>query len=160
RSADWNDPEWPMLDPWGRGRGAAFLLEAAADRHLVAMTEWLLAHGARHHVTPPKEKSDEEAFIAACFRLDRTQVASSLAGDRESALAVRAMFAAARHDRAEVVEMLLDLGVSPDIEHADQGRARTLHEAAAADAPQVIALLVERGADVDARESNWNATPM
>src|SRR5262249_31217413 len=38
--------------------------------------------------------------------------------------------------------------------------ARTLHEAAAADAPQVIALLVARGADVDARESTWNATPM
>src|SRR5262245_50027125 len=160
RASDWNDPEWPMLDPWGRRRGAAFLLEAAADRHLVAMTEWLLAHGARQRAMPPKETSEEEAFIAACFRLDRAQVEREFAGDRGSSLAMRAMFAAARHDRADVVEMLLDLGVSPDVEHADQGHARTLHEAAAADAPQVIALLVERGADVDARESNWNATPM
>jgi uncharacterized protein len=160
RAADWNNPEWPMLDPWGRGRGAAFLLEAATDRTLPVMTEWLLAHGARPHATPPKQNPDEEAFIAACFRLDRAHVEQELAADRGSPLAVRAMFAAARHDRADVVELLLDLGVSPDVENTDQGHGRALHEAAAADAPKVIALLVQRGADVDARESNWNATPL
>jgi uncharacterized protein len=195
RTADWNDPEWPMLDPWQRGHGAAYFLEAAVDRNLLAMAEWILAHGAGPNATPaaglrrgrtpyqqaqrkgqhemmallarygaaiqpPSAPPDDEAFVAACFRQDRAAVAKSLAADRDSALAVRAMFAAARHDRADVVDMLLDLGVSPDIEHADQGRARPLHEAAAADAPQVIALLIDRGADVDARESTWNATPM
>jgi uncharacterized protein len=196
RIADWNDPEWPMLDPWQGGRGAAYLLEAAVDRNLLTMAEWLLAHGAGPNATrpasmsrqartpyrqaqrkglhammallarfgaavqPPEAESDDEAFIAACFRLDRAHVASRLGADRQSWLAVRAMFAAARHDRADVVELLIDLGVSPDIENADQGHARPLHEAAGADAARVIALLVERGADVDARESNWNATPM
>jgi ankyrin repeat protein len=161
RVDDWSDPEWPMLDPWGRGHGAAFLLEAADDRHLVKLTDWLVAHGARPRTVPREPaRTDEDAFVAACLRLDRADVEKRLAEHPEYLRSTRAMFAAARADRADVVGLLLDLGVSPEIENADQGRARPLHEAAAADAAPVITLLVERGAEVDAREANWNATPL
>ncbi len=135
RKADWDDPEWPMLDPWGRGQGAGFLLDAARDGHHVKLTEWLLAHGARPDAV----------------RIKREPVADD---------APAAMLAAIREDRADVAERLLDAGLSPDHEYVEHGGSRPLHHAAGADAVRVISLLIERGAEVDARESNWNATPM
>ena len=197
RRADWSNPDWPMLDPWGRRHGAAFLLEAAIDRNLLELAEWLLAHGAgpngsrvlpsgistpspyeqavrrgflpmadllvRYGATPiavdPHDRpSDEDAFVAACFRLDRDEVKARLTKHPEYLESPTAMFAAARDDRADVVELLLDLGVSPDV--AAPSLARPLHQAAGADAVRTIALLLDRGADVDAREANWHATPL
>ena len=68
------------------------------------------------------------------------------------------IFAAARRDRADVVELLLDLGVPIDIE--DKNKERPLHVAAGSNALRVARLLVERGAEIDPREANWNATPI
>ncbi|MFY9610066.1 MAG: ankyrin repeat domain-containing protein [Blastocatellia bacterium] len=68
------------------------------------------------------------------------------------------MFAAARRDRADVVEFLLDLGVSPDIEDAQ--KQRPLHEAASNDSLRVAELLIERGAEIEPVETNWNNTPL
>ena len=68
------------------------------------------------------------------------------------------MFAAARRDRADVVALLLDLGMSVDVED-DQG-TRALHEAAYTDAAGVTALLIERGAAVDPRETRYGNTPL
>ncbi len=135
RKADWDNPEWPMLDPWGRGQGAGFLLDAARDGNHVKLTEWLLAHGARPDAV----------------RIKREPVADD---------APAAMLAAIQEDRADVAERLLDDGLSPDHEYVEHGRSRPLHHAAGADAVGVISLLIERGAEVDAREANWNATPM
>jgi ankyrin repeat protein len=59
-----------------------------------------------------------------------------------------------------VVALLLDLGVSPDLEDAKHGRKRALHEAAAAGAERCAELLIARGAAVDVRESSYNATPL
>ncbi len=198
RQADWSDPDWPMLDPWGRGHGAGFLLDAAVDGNHLKLAEWLLAHGAspnatrlhgsapsqrslhqlalrkgsldmadllvRYGATPssgaPREDSGEDAFVAACFRLDREAVLEQLAQHPEYLQSPQAMFAAAQHDRADVAEFLLDLGVSPDVEDGSHGRARALHEAAGHDSVRVASLLIERGAEVDCRESNWNATPL
>jgi ankyrin repeat protein len=198
RVADWSDPEWPMLDPWGRGHGAGFLLEAAIDRNLPKLAEWLLAHGASPNATRPqgaglaqrspyelalrKElpemvgllvryggtpltvavegESEEEAFVAACFRLDGDDVRARLADHPEYLQSPKAIFAAAQHDRADVMRFLLDLGMSPDLEDPARGHARPLHEAAGSDSIQVVSLLIERGAEVDPRESNWNGTPL
>ena len=197
RRADWSDPDWSMLDPWGRGHGAGFLLEAAIDRNLLELAEWLLAHGAGPNggrilpsgistpspyeqavrrgflamadllvrygatpiaVNPHDTPSDEDAFVATCFRLDRDEVTARLHEHPEYLESPKAMFAAARDDRVDVVELLLDLGVSPDVE--DPSLARPLHQAAGADAVRTISLLIHRGADVDAREANWHATPL
>jgi ankyrin repeat protein len=70
----------------------------------------------------------------------------------------KAIFAAAKRDRADVVEFLLDLGVSIEIEDAQ--RQRPLHIAAGNDALRVAALLIERGAEIDPVELNWNNTPI
>lgn len=54
-AADWADPAWPMFDMRGAPspgddervhHGARLLLEAAVDRNLLGMAEWLLARGA------------------------------------------------------------------------------------------------------------------
>ena len=54
--------------------------------------------------------------------------------------------------------MLLDLGVPLEIENEHKQRA--LHAAAGHNALSVARLLIERGADVDPIETNWNAAPI
>ncbi len=71
------------------------------------------------------------------------------------------MIDAARRDRADVVALLLDLGVSPDVDDGKEGsRQRPLHAAAYGDAREVIRLLVDRGAAIDPREEQYGATPL
>jgi ankyrin repeat protein len=58
----------------------------------------------------------------------------------------------------ESIDLLLSLGVSPDVE--DEQGARALHRAAGGNARDAAAALLARGADPDARERQWNATPL
>ena len=70
----------------------------------------------------------------------------------------KAIFAAARQDRADVVAFLLDLGTPIEVE--DAKKQRPLHVAAANDAVRVAGLLIQRGAEVDPYELNYNNTPL
>ena len=101
--------------------------------------------------------SDEDQFIAACFRLDRTEVTARAASHPDLLQSPAALFAATRRDRADVVEMLLDLGVPIDVQ--DKLHQHAMHEAASNDAVHVAELLIARGAEVDPREDQWGATP-
>jgi len=69
-----------------------------------------------------------------------------------------AMFEAAKRDRPDVLALLLDLGFPLEIQ--DRTGKRALHEAAAANALRAAAFLVERGAEIDPRESTYNAPPI
>ena len=107
RKADWDDPDWAMLDMGGYGSGAYFVLKVALDNENLALAEWALAHGASPNSDTsanPRFKpertlydearlrgldgfaeilqrygarstgiplGDEQAFFAACLRLDR-----------------------------------------------------------------------------------------
>jgi hypothetical protein len=102
--------------------------------------------------------ADDEAFLAACFRLDRSAVDAALRKHPTYLQSPDALFAAARRDRADVVAFLLELGVSIEVE--DEYHQRALHVAAGSDARRVAALLIERGAEIDPRESRWGGTPM
>jgi uncharacterized protein len=193
RKADWDDPEWSMLDMGGYGSGARFLLGNAVARNSLDSAEWMLAHGANPNAAPPRDRrmskrtlyeeavrngfSDMaellarhgatrsevalegiEAFSAACFRLDREAAEALLARHPEYLKSTQTIFAAAKRDRPDVVELLLDLGVSPNV--ADRENQRALHIAAYDDAIGVGTLLIERGADIDPVESNWGNTPL
>jgi ankyrin repeat protein len=116
----------------------------------------LLARYGAPRVAPTLE--GEEAFAAACLRLDRDLAKALLLGHPEYLRSTVTMFAAARRDRADVVALLLDLGMLADVE--DGKGTRALHEAAYADAPDVTALLIERGAAVDPRETQYGNTPL
>ena len=102
----------------------------------------------------------EEAFAAACLRLDRPEARTLLAGHPEYLSSPRAMTIAIMRDRADVVELLLDLGMSPDIEDPAQGKQHPLHVAAYHDSLEIAKLLIERGAQIDPRETRYESTPL
>jgi uncharacterized protein len=195
RHADWEDPEWSMIDMGGLGKGARFFLDVAIAKNRVDLAEWVLEHGAspdasapvprrgrpakgslyeealrrgatgiaelllRYGATPVSTPANEEdSYVAACFRLDRAGAEEHVARHPEYLNSPKALFAAARRDRADVVELLLDLGVPIEIE--DEQRRRAMHEVSSNDAVHVAELLIARGAEVDPREAQWGATPL
>lgn len=203
--ADWADPTWPMFAMRGAPslgdgahvyHGARLMLDAAIDRHLLGLAEWVLAHGAgpdtpwgtrpgkarrstvyeeavargesdmaqlllRYGATPSRGPlSDVDALVDAAMRMDRSAVAAMFVAHPEYVREPQPMYAAIEQDRADVVEMLLDLGVSPDIEHPSGGGARPLHTAAFRGSEQSARVLLAHGATVDARESRYHAVPL
>jgi uncharacterized protein len=54
RKADWDDPDWRMLDMGGYGSGAYWHLNIAVRDNNVELAEWCLAHGARPAASGPK----------------------------------------------------------------------------------------------------------
>jgi ankyrin repeat protein len=141
-----SDPRRPMRS----------LHQEALRRGFTEMADLLVRYGAIP--SSPVTLEGEEAFAAACFRLDRAEAKALLAEHPEYLLSPKPMFAAAQQDRADVVAFLLDLGMSIEIE--DSQKQRPLHEAATHDSLRVAELLIERGAEIEPVESNWNNTPL
>jgi ankyrin repeat protein len=133
------------------------LYEDALRKGSREMADLLASFGA----TPSAVALDgEEAFAAACLRLDRAEARTLLAGHPEYLSSPKAMTIAVMRDRADVVELLLDLGMSPDIEDHQGGRQRPLHVAAYNGALRAAKLLIERGAQIDPREARYESTPL
>ena len=126
------------------------------------LTDWpilLARHGAAGTAPALNDaEAAEGAFVAACMRLDRDLVRAQIEQHPEYLHSPKAVLAAALRDRADVVAFLLDLGVPLEIE--DDSQQRTLHLAASHNALRVAQLLIERGAEVDPRETQWDATPI
>jgi uncharacterized protein len=159
--ADPNAPPAPKrnahtIDASGRLSGST-LYEEAIRKGSVEIAEVLARFGAARSV---RALEGQEAFVAACLRLDRDEAKTLLTGHPEYLSSPGPMTIAAAHDRAEVVALLLDLGMSPDIEDPRAGKQRPLHVAAYWDAPRVATLLIERGAQIDPRETTYGITPL
>ena len=122
-------------------------------RHEIA--ELLLRHGAMRE---EMAFDDEQAFVAACVRLDREAAGALVSAHSGYVRTAHFLLAAAERDRADAVELLLDFGTPIDIQDT-QGRT-ALHAAAAADARVAAAFLLQRGADANIRESRYKATPL
>lgn len=133
------------------------LYEEALLKGSPEIAELLARHGATRRVSKIVGK---EAFAAACLRLDRKEAQTLLAGHPEYLSFTIPMFAGVASDRVDVVELLLDLGMSPDIEDSGHGNQSALHSAAYKDSIRVAKLLVERGAQIDPRDSQHSATPL
>ncbi len=131
------------------------LYEEALVRGFTEMAELLVRYGATRS---PVVRDGVEAFTEACFRLDRVKAVAILAQHPEYLRLPMPMWAAATRDRADVVALLLDLGMSIEIE--DESKQRPLHIAAGANALRVTKLLIERGAELEPVETNWNNTPL
>ncbi|MBC7789204.1 MAG: ankyrin repeat domain-containing protein [Anaerolineae bacterium] len=113
----------------------------------------------RYGATPVAvELTGEEDFAAACFKADREKAMALFERHPEYLSSPVVMLAAAKHDRVDVVAFLLDLGMSPEVE--DGQRQRPLHVAAYAGSLAVAKLLIDRGAEVDPVELQWNNTPL
>jgi len=120
------------------------------------IADLLIRYGA--NPSPAIVRTGIEEFTEICFALDRERARKLATEHPEYLLSPAPIFAAARRDRADVVELLLDLGVSIEIE--DENKQRPLHIAASRDSLAVAKLLINRGADLEAVESNWNNTPL
>ena len=131
------------------------LYESAVRKGRGAIADLLVRYGATPTEVVP---SDIDAYVAAALRLDRAAVRHHLAAHPEFLRAPDALFAAAREGRADVVELLLDLGMSPNVENAQKERA--LHIAASNNALRVAELLIARGAEVDPVASSYDNTPL
>ena len=131
------------------------LYEEAVRRGRSEIAALLVRHGARATDVPPDPMT---SFVAACFRLDRHAAEAMLDERPELRTATEPLFAAAREDRADVVVLLLDLGVSSELE--DANKQRTLHVAAGEDALAVARLLIDRGAEIDPIEASYGNTPL
>lgn len=131
------------------------LYEEAIRAGRVQLAELLARYGA-HRIDVALD--DEEAFVTAALRLDRARARQIVADHPEVLRSPKAIFAAAKQDRADVVEFLLDLGTSIEVE--DPKKQRPLHIAAASNALAVAELLIARGAEIDPIELNWENTPL
>jgi hypothetical protein len=131
------------------------LYELAVLEDLPDIAELLAKHGAARS-TPVL---DEPArFLDAVLHGDRDRARALLDAHPEYLESPAAMFEAARRDRPDALALLLDLGFPIEIQ--DQTGMRTLHQAAANNSLRAAAFLIERGAEIDPRESTWGGTPI
>jgi ankyrin repeat protein len=131
------------------------LYESALRLGQTEMAELLARYGA---VRTTLLDDDEDVFVAAALRLDRNVAERMASRHPELLRSTRAIFAAAKQDRADAVAMLLDLGVPINIE--DESKQRPLHVAAWGNALNVAKLLIDRGAEIDPYEKNWGNAPI
>jgi ankyrin repeat protein len=144
-------------DPNAAGPDARtpYRLAVAAGR--TELAELLRRHGAED------DASDVDRFLSACRRADRTEAARLL--DADPGLVDRladderaSIFRAAESGDTAAVALMLDIGFSPET-RSDEG-ATPLHSAAYAGSAEIVRLLLDRDADIDARDATWDSTPL
>jgi ankyrin repeat protein len=118
---------------------------------------------ARHGATTALSSADE--FLAACRRADRAAATAVLTATPDLAARLtaedhRILTDAAAHGHAEAVRLMLDLGFPPGTRSEQDDGATALHLAAAAGSASTVRLLLERGADIEARDTTWDSTPL
>jgi ankyrin repeat protein len=131
------------------------LYEFALLEDLPEMAALLAHHGAQRTVPT---LDDHERFIRACLQLERDEAQRAVREHPEYLQSPQAMYEAARRDRPDALALLLELGTPLEIHDASGKRA--LHEAAAHDALRAAQFLIERGAEVDPRESHYGGAPI
>jgi ankyrin repeat protein len=146
------DPEVPGLD----GRTAyQQAVRTGQDR----VADLLARHGASTAL------SSADEFLAACRRADRAAATAVLAAHPDLAARLtaedhRVLTDAADHGHTEAVRLMLDLGFPADARSEQDNGATALHLAAAAGSLGTVRLLLERGADIEVRDTAWNSTPL
>lgn len=162
RVAEWSAPTWNA----DRKMSALdWLWHSARELGDTDRMVWLVDRGARGAVDQFDARKDASLinpaiasrFVAACFALDRPSVQQVLSQHPKLLRDCTALFAATAANRVDVVAMLLEVGVPIDVE--DDPKQQALHIAASNDAFDVARYLLEHGANLEARESNWNNTP-
>jgi ankyrin repeat protein len=117
------------------------------------LVDLLVRHGATRPVL-----DDRQRFLAAAKQGDARTLRRLAAAHPDFLGDHQAMFATLPEDRTDVAEILLDLGMSPDV--GDPMSFRALHYATHWGAVGVAELLIARGAEVDPVERRYNSTPL
>jgi ankyrin repeat protein len=187
--ADWQDPEWPMLDMGGYGSGARWHLRTAVEHDDYELAAWCLEHGANPKAAPERDQRfPQRSLYEYAVRSGRTRIAELLvrygAERVEVALDAEEQYVAAcmRLDRDGALRhpeflqspkamfaaaesdradvVAMLLELGTPLEVEDDQKQRALHVAAANDAVQVAALLIARGAEIDPYELRYSNTPL
>ena len=146
-------------DPDAAGPDGRSPYRLATTQGRAGLAGLLRRYGARDDTTAA------ERFLSACLRGDQA-AARGLAAD-DPGLAARLtdaergdaiVLAADRGDTA-TVELMLDLGFPAGTRGGDNG-GTALHAAAYAGSAETVRLLLARGADIEARDTTWDSTPL
>jgi uncharacterized protein len=79
RKADWDDPEWSMLNMGGYGSGARWHLDLAISHNDIELAEWCLAHGASPNAAPARaERFSKRTLYEDAVLQGRTEIAELL----------------------------------------------------------------------------------
>jgi ankyrin repeat protein len=110
-----------------------------------------------------EDATDAELFISACIRGDRRQAQRRLDDDPELVARLDpdeagAFVRAAERGNTNAVKLMLDVGIP--IETRGDNGATALHVAAYSGSADTVHVLLERGADIEARDTTWNSTPL
>ena len=146
------EPDRPSRE--GRSPYTLAILQGRAD-----VADLLRRHGA------VDDSTDTDRFLAACQRADQAAVTEQLAqdpglparlGEAEQAAA---LIRAAETGHIAALALMLDLGFGVGAHGGDNG-GTALHAAAYAGSADAVRLLLDRGADVDARDETWDSHPV
>ena len=141
--------------PTARGGWTRPLYEEALIRGRLELAELLVKHGAVRTTQPP---DPDVTLVAACARADLPAIRREIAARPELLKESAPLFTATEFNRRDAVELLLDLGTSPDVESPEGERA--LHIAAYSDSVAVATLLIARGAEIDPVGRKYGNTPL
>jgi ankyrin repeat protein len=154
RQADWNDPEWRMLDMGGYGSGALWHMQVAIDNNDPELAEWCLAHGANPNAAPARDpRFAQLSLYEYAVRRRRPEIADLLARygaeQREVALDDEERFVAAcmRMDRKEAQRIL-----QTHLEYLNSPKA--MFAAAEEDRADVVALLLDLGTPIEVQDDS------
>lgn len=143
------------VDFLARDPGGRTLYEVATLQGRTEVAQYLLERGATANELPPRE-----GLLAACMAGDEREVKRLLSKDaslrdqllREHPdLPIRAV----ESGRIDAVRIVLDLGFDVN----QRTRVTPLHQAAWAGHLPIAKLLLANGADLDARDTEFDATP-
>jgi len=178
---------WHTAIPDTLGPPLEYLLGNAVNNRHVRRVTWLLEHGAdpnaanfysklpvvRHavmagrqdivdllvqHGAKRPELTDEDRVVAAAVQGDIGEIRRLTNLHPNFLHSFELMLVAINARRVDVVEALLDLGMSPDV--ADDKNCRGLHAAAGTGAAEIVRLLIARGAEIDPFEQRYGGSPL
>jgi len=153
RQADWDDPEWPMVDMGGYGSGARWHLRIAVEHNDLELAEWCLVHGANPNAAPERDQRfPQRSLCEQAIRLGHGEVAELLvrygAARQEIVLddAERFVDACLRLDREEVEHLL-----ARHPEYLQWPKA--IFTAAEKDRADVVAFLLDLGTPIEVQDA-------
>jgi len=145
-------------DPNVQGKDGRSPLQLAMRQGRTDIAELLERHGARDHAT------EVDHFLAACIHANGDQARRLLRenpdllerlGDEDRG----GMIDAAEYGHTEAVLLMLELGFPVNTRAGEHG-CTALHTAALSGCADLVRLLIDAGANLQARDSTWNSTPL